>query len=461
MTLRTWGQNPRQGDGFGHPFGRTARLVLAAAVVLGPVPLLAAPSADAQPPPGRVLVVTVDGTITPVMADHLADGIGRAERDGYAALVVELDTPGGLESSMRDMVQAIVASTVPVIVYVQPAGARAASAGAVITFAGHVAAMAPGTAIGASTPVDLGGGDVARKVVNDATAFAESIARLRGRNVAFAADAVREGRSASAGEAVAIGAVDMEAPSLAALLAQLDGRTVTVAPGDRPVTLRVAGAPVDREELSLFRRIQQRLADPNLAYLFLSLGTMALVLELATPGIGAGGVTGAVMLLLAMFSLAVLPVNVVGLLLVGLAGALFVVELYVPGVGVAAAGGAVALVLGGLLLFRDVPGFDVSAAVLVPVALLAGGGALVAGRIARSVRATPVQTGPGLLEGRTVAVGRGEGSRGWTFVDGAWWRLRRRDGAELASGDEVRVVEVDGLELVVEATGVPTTKEER
>ncbi|MEO7443087.1 MAG: NfeD family protein [Acidimicrobiales bacterium] len=385
------------------------------------------------------------------MADHLADAVRRAERDGYGALVVELDTPGGLESSMRDMVQDIVDSSVPVVVYVHPPGARAASAGAIITFAGQVAAMAPGTAIGAATPVDLGGGDVARKVVNDAAAFAESIADLRGRNVQFAADTVRRGRSASAAEAVRIGAVDLEAPTLAALLQAIDGRTVTVGPGQEPVTLGVAGAAVDRYGMGLFRRAQQRLADPNLAYLFLSLGTMAVILELATPGLGAGGAVGAILLLLAMFSLAVLPVEAVGLLLVVLAGGLFVVELFVPGIGVAAAGGAVALILAGVLLFRDVPGFDgVSASVLIPVAVLAGAAALVAGRMARSVRKAPVRTGLGLLVGRTVSVSRPDSAAGWAFVEGAWWQIRSHDGSALVVDGQVRVVEVNGLELLVE-----------
>ncbi len=434
--------------------------MVAAAVVAGPVPWLAAAGAAPAVAGRAVLVTTVDGAVTPVTARHLAGALERAQREAAQLVVVELDTPGGLDSAMRDMVKDILASPVPVAVYVSPAGARAASAGAVITFAGHLAAMAPGTAIGASTPVDLAGGDVSRKVVNDATAFAESIARLRGRNVDFAADAVRDGRSASAAEAVELGVVDLEAPTLAALLQQVDGRTMTVS-GDRPVTLVLAGATVVRDEMSLLERVQQALADPNLAYLFLSLGTMALILELASPGVGAGGVVGAVLLLLAMFSLAVLPVNVVGLLLMALAAGLFMVELFVPGVGVAAAGGAVALGLSGLFLVRDVPGFEVSAAVLVPVALLAGAAALVAGRVARTVRGAPAQTGTGLLRGRTVSVSRTEGAGGWAFVEGAWWRLRGAEGATLVTGQAVRVVEVDGLELVVEATGVPTTRGEK
>lgn len=435
--------------------GRAARL-LGAAVVAAAV---AAPAAALARAPARVLVADVDDTITPVTVAHVADGIGRAERGGYAALVLRIDTPGGLDRSMRRIVQRILASRVPVITYVSPQGARAASAGAVITLAGHVAAMAPGTAIGASTPVELGGGDVERKVVNDAAAFAESIARLRGRDVGFAVATVREGRSVPADEAVAIGAVDLLAPDLPALLRQLDGRPVVLADGDT-VTLRVAGAAVDHHQLGLLRRLQQLLADPDIAYLLLSLGTLAVVVELATPGVGAGGVVGAVLIALALFALAVLPVNVVGLLLVLVAGGLFVAELAAPGVGLAAVGGAVALVLAGVFLFDDEPGFAVSPAVLVPVGVVAAAGAVAAGRVARGVRRIPARTGVALLNGRLLNVDRADGSRGWGFVEGAWWQLRAGGGEPLEAGREVRVVGVEGLELVVESAA-GREKEER
>lgn len=454
MTLRIGMRNGRPGDHFGRRFA-VAVLTLGA--------WLWAATASAQVAPStRVLVATVDGAITPVTAAHVADGIERATEGGYAGLVLRIDTPGGLESSMRDIVQDILAARVPVIVYVSPDGARAASAGAIITLAGHVAAMAPGTSIGASTPVNLDGGDAEAKIVNDAAALAESIARLRGRNVEFAVDTVREGRSEPADEAVDIGAVDLSAPDLATLLDRVDGRSVTVAPGQRTVTLRVAGAAVDEYDLGLFRRIQQFLADPNVVYLLLSLGTLALILELAGPGFSGAGIAGAVSILLSMFGAAVLPVNVVGLLLVALAAGLFVVEVVVPGFGLAGAGGAVALTLGGVLLFDDVPGgeFEVSAAVLVPVAVVAAGGALLAGRVARAVRATPQQSGLALLVGREIVVGRAEGARGWTFVEGAWWQLRAGDGEALKPGAAVRVVEVDGLDLVVEATASHERKEQ-
>ncbi len=195
--------------------------------------LVGAKPAAAQASPSQVLVASVDSAITPVIADYLRDGVAQAERNRHRAFIVELDTPGGLDTSMRDIVQEFIGARVPVIVYVSPQGARAASAGAIITFSAHIAAMAPGTAIGASTPVALEGGDVERKIINDAAAFAESMATLRGRNVEFAGETVRAGRSAPAAEAAEIGAVDLIARSLPELLDTVDGREVALAPQDR------------------------------------------------------------------------------------------------------------------------------------------------------------------------------------------------------------------------------------
>ncbi len=429
----------------GHCSGRVVLGVLALAVVLG----LASPLMAQETGP-RVLVATVDGPITPVIVDHVDAALDTAERRGHEAAIVTIDTPGGLDESMRKIVQRILSGRVPVVVYVSPQGARAASAGAIITFAAHVAVMAPGTAIGASTPVDLEGGDVERKVVNDAAAFAESLARLRGRNVEFAVDTVREGRSAAADEALEIGAVDLVARSLPELLDELDGRAVQLsADGDRAV-LRTADARVDDFDMGLFRRIQQVLANPNLAFLFLSLGTLGIIYEIASPGVGAGGVLGVVLILLALFSLAVLPVNAVGLLLLVVAAALFLAELFAPGVGIAAAGGAVALLLSGVFLFREVPGLEVSLAVVAPVAAVVGGAVILAGRlVVRSRRVGSTTTGPGLYRGRVATVRRQSGGRGQAFVEGAWWNVRA-PGVSLTEGDEVRVVDVDGLDLVVE-----------
>jgi len=419
-----------------------ARVLLALGVGLG----IASPVAAQETQLG-VLRADVDGIITPVMANHLDAALDRAERRGNKAVVITMDTPGGLDSSMRKIVQRILGARVPVVVYVSPQGARAASAGAIITLSAHVAAMAPGTAIGASTPVDLEGGDVERKVVNDAAAFADSLARLRNRNVQFAVDTVREGRSASAAEAVEIGAVDLLAPTLTALLDMVDGREVDVA-GER-VVLRTAGATVETFDMTLLRRIQQVLADPNLAFLFMSIGTLGIIYEIASPGVGAGGIVGVILILLGLFSVSVLPVNAVGLLLLVLAAGLFLAELFAPGVGVAAAGGTVALVLSGLFLFRDTPGLDVSLAVVGPVAVVVGGAVILAGRlVVRSRRPVSTTTGPGLFRDRVVTVRRADGARGQTFVEGSWWNVRSQ-GGDLVEGDTVVVVDVDGLDLIV------------
>lgn len=419
--------------------------------------LASAPAGWAQEPTGEdepagrraVLHTTVDGAITPVVADHVHDAVARAEDGGYGLLVVELDTPGGLDSSMRDIIQDVLDAEVPVAVHVSPRGARAASAGALITLSAHVAAMAPGTAIGASTPVDVGGGEVEDKVVNDAAAYARALAELRGRDADVAADMVREGRSLPVGEAVEAGVVDFEVVSLEDLLDRVDGRAVDVGPDARSVTLRTAEAQVDDYEMGLLRRIQQALADPNLAFLFLSVGTLGIIYELASPGVGAGGVVGVTLVLLGLFSLAVLPVNAVGLLLLGVAAAMFVAELFAPGIGVAAAGGTGALVLSAVFLFRDVPGFGVSMAVVAPVAVVVGGAVVLAGRLVVRSRGLPsTLTGEGMLVGRVATV-RATGTVSQAFVEGAWWQVRS-EGSPPDDGSVVRVVGVEGLDLVVE-----------
>ena len=393
-----------------------------------------------------MLVARVKDTITPVIADHLREGVEIAERDGHVVLLIELDTPGGLDTSMREIVQAFLAAPVPVVVYVAPQGARAASAGAFITMAAHVAAMAPGTAIGASTPVDLQGGDISDKVINDAAAYAESIARTRGRNVEFAIDAVRKGRSITADEARKIRVVDLLAPSRGALLEALDGRTVRLSSG-REVSLATRGAEIVPYDLRGFRLVLQWLADPNIAFLFLSVGTLAIIYELANPGIGAGGIVGAIMVVLALFALSVLPVNAVGAILMVLAAGLFVAEVFTPGVGVFAAGGTASLLVGGLFLFRGSVGVDPF--VLVPVGAVVGGSAAFIGRMAWKTRSVAPITGIESLIGAPGVVGSAEGRSGQVLVKGTWWKARS-EGRPLKAGKRVRVVAVEGLELVVE-----------
>jgi membrane-bound serine protease (ClpP class) len=426
--------------------GRFVRAVLVAAIV-GAYPAMASSTASAQN--DTVLLTRIRATITPVIADHIGEGVERAAREGHGAYLVELDTPGGLDTSMRDIIQDFLSSAVPVVVYVAPQGARAASAGTFITMSAHVAAMAPGTAIGAATPVALQDGEISDKVVNDAAAYAESIARLRNRDAEFAVDAVREGRSVTADEAVEIGVVDLLAPHRRALLEAIDGTTVRLASGAE-VTLRTDGAQIVAHDLGRFRQVLQWLADPNLAFLFISIGTLAIIYELANPGIGAGGIIGVILLILALFALSVLPVNALGAILLVLGAGLLAAEVLTPGVGVFAGGGTISLLLGGVFLFRGPVG--VSPTVLLPVAIVVGGGTVLAGRVAWRSRKAPSVSGPGALIGRRGIVRAASGPSGQVIVDGAWWNARTA-GPPLEVGAKVRVVDLDGLELIVEPDG--------
>lgn len=427
-----------------------ARRVLGLALLGALAALWNQPALAGEPPSERrVLVTEVATPITPVVAEHLGGGMERASDGGYAAYVIEMDTPGGLADAMRDIVNDILASPVPVVVYVSPEGARAGSAGALITFASHAAVMAPGTTIGAATPVGLEGEEVSDKIVNDAAAQAQALAELRGRDVEFAVDTVREGRSAPVDDAVRLGAVDAKASSLASALAEVDGMEVVVA-DDRTVTVRTAGASVDRYDLGLLRQILQALADPNVAFLLLTLGTLGLIYELATPGVGVAGATGVTALLLALFSLSVLPVNVVGLLLLAVAAGLFLAEVLAPGVAGFGFGGAVVLVLAAVFLFDDAQGVSVDLAAALPLAVVMFVLVVIAGRVAvRSRRMPSSATGTDVFAGASVPVREAAGPTGRSYTQGAWWALRSV-GPPLEVGRNVRVVGVDGLTLLVD-----------
>jgi membrane-bound serine protease (ClpP class) len=393
-----------------------------------------------------VLVATIDGPITPVTADHLADGVHTAELEGYGVFVVELDTPGGLDQSMRDIVQVFFGARVPVVVYVTPSGGRAASAGTFITMAGHLAAMAPGTTIGAATPIDLGGGDITDKIINDAAAFAESVADFRGRDTQFAVEAVRDGRSITAEQALELGVVDLVARDLNALLEKIDGQTVIIADG-RELVLDTAGRSVETYEPGFFRGLLMVIADPNLAFLFVSLGTLAVIYEVANPGLGLAGTVGVILLILGFFALSVLPVTVAGVALLVLAAGLFIGELFVPGIGVLAAGGTIALIVGGLLLFEGP--FGIRPIVLWPVGLVAGTGTLIVGRLTWRARRAPAASGAKVLVGQKTLVATTDGRTGQAFLEGTWWQIRSHS-SELTVGWPVTVIATDGLELIVE-----------
>jgi membrane-bound serine protease (ClpP class) len=302
---------------------------------------------------GRVLLVHLEGPVSPVTDEALGAAIDRAERERYRALIIQVDTPGGLESSMRQMVKRMLASEVPILTWVAPGGARAASAGVFITMAGDVAAMAPGTNIGAATPVSLQGpmdSTMAHKVTNDAAAFARTIAAQRGRNAQWAEQAVRLAVAVSETEAESLAVVDFIAATRVELLARADGRTWRR--GAETHTLEVKGLPVDEIEPGLRQRLLAVIAEPNVAYILMLLGFYGLMFELQNPGAVLPGVVGGIALILAFLALSTLPVNYAGIALILLSIAFFVAEIKVASHGVLAAGGVIALLLGSIILFR-------------------------------------------------------------------------------------------------------------
>jgi membrane-bound serine protease (ClpP class) len=433
---------------------RAAVLVLAS-LLAGAALLLLAPAAAetqvirAQDATTSVLRTSVTGPITPVTADHLSESLERAARDGHAALVVQLDTPGGLLTSTRDIVQDLLDAPIPVIVHVAPPGADAGSAGTFITMAAHIAAMSPATTIGAATPVSLEGQEVDGKIVENTVAFAEAIAEARGRDEGFAIDAVREGRSVTATTALELGAIDLIATETAELLSAVDGTEVDVRSG--AVTLTVAGAAIVDHELSGTQRLLQLLADPNLAFIFLSLGTLAILYEIANPGVGLGGAIGVTSLVLAMFSLSVLPTNVAGIALLLLAAGLFIAELFIPGIGAGAGGGTAALLLAGVFLFRGDTGIAVSWWVIIPtVAVMFGTSVAVGIFAARSRKVRPVKGSDDLIGRTTVVRDAGSGRPRAQLYGSFWWVSPADDAVQLRDGDRVRVVARDNLELTVE-----------
>ncbi|MAE11201.1 MAG: peptidase, partial [Dehalococcoidales bacterium] len=311
-------------------------------------------------------VLQAKGVINPVVADYIERGIEQAEETNAIAVIIQMDTPGGLDISMRDIVQDIVNSRVPVVVFVSPSGGRAASAGVFITVAAHVAVMAPNTAIGAAHPVNLGEGgeqqvseDMAEKIVNDAAAYIRSIAEAHGRNMEWAEEAVRESVSATEREALELNVIDMIVPDLNTLISQLDGREITMLGGGM-VTLQTEGATINHVVMNTVEDFLYAISDPNIAFLLLSLASLGIMVELSNPGLIFPGVIGAISLLMAFFSLGMLPINYAGILLILLAFGFFVAEVFTASFGLFTAGGIAALVLGSMIMFRGGPLFQVN-----------------------------------------------------------------------------------------------------
>ncbi|MDP3047620.1 MAG: nodulation protein NfeD [Chloroflexota bacterium] len=398
--------------------------------------------------------VTINGPITPLTAAYLDRGIGAAESDGAACLVVEMDTPGGLSNAMDDMVKRMLAARVPIVVYVTPTGGRAASAGVFITLAGHVAAMAPGTRIGAAHPVGSGGEDLPEsmkaKVTADMLASARNLAARRGAKASdWAESAVKESVSATEKEALGLGVIDLISPNIQALLADLDGRTVTTAAGT--VTLPTRGLPVQDLPMSLGESFLQMLSDPNIAYVLMILGVNGLIFELSSPGAILPGVVGGICLLLAFYTLGTLPLNYAGLALIGFAFVLFVVDIKMPTHGLLTAGGVVSLLLGSLMLTSGAaPYLTISPwVILLVVAFTAAFFAFVVGKAILAQRHRAVTGREGLV-GALGAVRQSQTIVGtvMVLVQGELWEATSSE--SLAAGDRVKVVAMDGLCLRVE-----------
>jgi membrane-bound serine protease (ClpP class) len=403
-------------------------------------------------PAGAATVATLrlDGVINPVAVRLVGLAIERARADGAAALVIQLDTPGGLERSMRSIVRDILNAPLPVIVYVSPTGARAASAGAFITLAAHVAAMAPATNIGAAHPVAVGGQvdkESMKKIENDAAAFVRSIARERSRNADWAEKAVRQSVSATEREALRLGIIDLVADSLPDLLARVDGREVRTSAG--MVRLQTRDAAVRPIEVSWRDRFLNLITDPNIAYVLLMLGMLGLFFELANPGVIVPGIIGGISLILAFFAFQSLPLNYAGLFLILFGIVLLVAEIKVVSHGVLTIGGVIAIVLGSVMLVdtTELP-LRVSWKVIVPVVAATAGIFVFA--VSAGIRAQlrrPATGAEGLVGQLGVARTRLDPD-GQVFVHGELWRAVGDEGA-IGEGEAVRVVGMDGLTLRV------------
>jgi membrane-bound serine protease (ClpP class) len=427
------------------------RVLPVLAVLLLTAGVAARPAAAA---PAPVSIIELDGVISPVTLRLVGTALDRAQSERSQALIIQLDTPGGLERSMRDIVQRMLGAELPVIVYVGPTGARAASAGVFITMAAHVAAMAPATNIGAAHPVALGGQadkESMKKVENDAAAFIRTVALERGRNADWAEKAVRQSVAITEREAVKLKVVDLVADSVADLLDKINGRVVKTAKG--PVTLATRGAPVRPIEIGFRDRVLNVITDPNVAYVLMMLGMLGLFFELSNPGVILPGVIGGISLILAFFAFQSLPINYAGLLLILFGIVLLIAEVKVVSHGVLAVGGIVSMALGSLMLF-DAPdaGFRISWWVIAPTVGATAGLFLFVLTVGMRALARRPLLGPSGLIGTTGVARSRLAPEGQVTVQGEIWRAVA-EGEPVDEGAPVRVVDMQGLTLKVVKAG--------
>jgi len=447
------------------------RLILLAGLGLG-----GAAPANAE----TVRVLTVQGAISPASADYLLRGLDKAIKDKAHLVVIEMDTPGGLDSSMRDIIKAILASPVPVATYVSPKGARAASAGTYILYASHIAAMAPATNLGAATPIELipsgseeskpataptpsqpdtskpassppPGDAKMRKVVHDAAAYIRGLAELRGRNIEWAERAVREAVSLQASEALELKVIDLMAADLDDLLQQINGRSIKM--NGQTVILDTGNATIEHVMPDWRSRLLSIIGDPSIAYILMLLGIYGLIYEFSNPGMLFPGVVGGICLLLAMFALQVMPISYAGLALMILGIVLMTAEAFVPSFGALGLGGLIAFVIGSVMLIdTDVPGYGIPWLLIVPVALVSGVFSFFVAGMAIKARARPVVTGAEEMIGACGEILEDLDHEGWARVHSEHWRVRSN--VPLKRGDHVRVRARHDLILEVEPNPV-------
>ena len=418
-------------------------------------------SADQEPIQERLgIMLQIEGSIGPATADHIARNLAIADERGAELVILRMDTPGGLDSSMRRLVKDVLDAPLPVVTFVAPGGARAASAGTYILYASHVAAMAPATNLGAATPVQLGGvpgmpGDAdeepdlsasERKLINDAAAFIRGLAEQRGRNVEWAEQAVREGVSLTSHEALSLGVIEVLASDLGDLLTQLDGRKVTVRGQEK--TLSSEGLAIERVVPDWRSELLSVITDPNVAYILLLIGIYGLIFELANPGTILPGVTGAIALLLALYAFQVLPINYAGLALILLGIAFMTAEAFVPSFGILGLGGMLAFVAGSIILL-DSETILISIPLIASTALVSAGFFIwMIGRFVR-LRRQKAKTGEEELLGSIGVALQDFTTTGRVRVHSENWQAST--GEPVKKGQRVRIVSIDGLSLVIQA----------
>ncbi|MEE8449261.1 MAG: nodulation protein NfeD [Thermodesulfobacteriota bacterium] len=399
----------------------------------------------------RIDVIEVDGVISPASAEYITKNLARASRAGAEALIIVMDTPGGLDLSMRTIIKEILNSDIPVVVFVGPSGARAASAGAIITLAAHVAAMAPGTNIGAAHPVAMGGGKMSKtmeeKVVNDAAAYVESIARKRGRNAKWAVDAVRKSVSITERQALKLKVIDMVVDDVNSLVERLDGFTVSLPKG--PVKMNTKGAEINFVKMGFRDKVLAALGNPNVAYILMLLGMAGLYFELANPGAIFPGVVGGISLILAFFAFQTLPINYAGILLIILALILFIAEIKVVSHGLLTVGGLISLALGSIMLFESpLPYLRPSWSVFITTIAVVGGFFIFAITLALRAQVARPQTGSEGLVGEVGLVETTLSPTGKVFIHGEYWNAESTE--PIAEGEKVRVVSLEkGMKVKV------------